>query len=541
MAGPQVRWQRRVSLRLTVLIVVVVATTGGALVALGLRTQQRHVVGEVVRGAALLSDTIKNSTHQHMLEDRRQDAYSMMQAIGRQEGIEKVRIFNKEGRITFSTHPGETGTQVDKRAESCDACHAAGQPIVRLSVPSRSRIYRADGHRILGMVTPIYNEASCASAACHAHPESQRVLGVVDVGISLAEIDRGLRGLGRQTALAAALGLLVLAAGVGFVARRIVTRPVGELMHATRRIAEGDLEHRIPLRPAEDDEIGLLARSFNGMTDSLARARAEIRELMEGLETKVEQRTVALRDAQAQLAQSEKLASLGRMAASIAHEINNPLAGILTFAKLIIRTLQEDGEAVDREVLLRHLALVEREAGRCTAIVRNLLEFARQRPLTLAPTDVNAAVEEALSLVTHQLSLKGVALEKRLEPMPPVPADFGQLRQAFVNVALNAGDAMAGGGRLTVASRALAGGGVEVCFEDTGVGIPEEHLARIFDPFFSTKEKGTGLGLSVVYGIVQRHGGDVEVRSRVGEGTTMRIRLGAGEAAREERAAAGGR
>jgi two-component system, NtrC family, sensor kinase len=541
MAGPQVRWRRRVSLRLTALIVVVVATTAGALVALGLRTQQRHVVGEVVRGAALLSDTIKNSTHQHMLEDRRQDAYAMMQAIGGQEGIEKVRIFNKEGRITFSSHREETGAQVDKRAESCYACHAAGQPIVRLSVPSRSRIYRANGHRILGMVTPIYNEASCASAACHAHPESQRVLGVVDVGISLAEIDRGLSGLGRQTAQAAALGLLVLAAGVAFVARRIVTRPVAELMDATRRIAEGDLEHRIALGPAEDDEIGLLARSFNGMTDSLARARAEIRELMQGLETKVEQRTSALRDAQAQLGQSEKLASLGRMAASIAHEINNPLAGILTFAKLIIRTLEDDGEAVDREVLLRHLALVEREAGRCTAIVRNLLEFARQRPLALAPTDVNAAVEEALSLVAHQLSLKGVALAKRLEPLPPVPADFGQLRQAFVNVALNAGDAMAGGGRLTVASRALAGGGVEVCFEDTGVGIPEEHLARIFDPFFSTKEKGTGLGLSVVYGIVQRHGGDLDVRSRVGEGTTMRIRLAAGAAAREETAAAGGR
>jgi two-component system NtrC family sensor kinase len=139
-------------------------------------------------------------------------------------------------------------------------------------------------------------------------------------------------------------------------------------------------------------------------------------------------------------------------------------------------------------------------------------------------------VEEALSLVANQLSLKGVVVEKRLVPLPSVPADFGQLRQAFVNVALNAADAMREGGRLTVSSRA-AEGGLEVCFEDEGVGIPPQHLARIFDPFFSTKEKGTGLGLSVVYGIVQRHGGELDVRSQVGKGTAVRIRLKAGQVA----------
>ncbi|HEX6737772.1 MAG TPA: ATP-binding protein, partial [Vicinamibacteria bacterium] len=357
-----------------------------------------------------------------------------------------------------------------------------------------------------------------------AHPQSQRVLGVVDVGVSLAESDRGLAALGRQTALTAGLGLAVLAAGVGFFARRIVTRPVAALVDATRHIGAGELDHHIPLGSAADDEIGLLARSFNSMTDSLARAREEIRALLEGLEDQVEQRTAALREAQSQLAQSEKLSSLGRMAASIAHEINNPLAGILTFARLLVRGLEDGAGGFDREAALRHLRLVEREAGRCTAIVRNLLEFARQRPLALGPTDVNAAVEEALSLVAHQLALKGVAVEKSLEPLPRVSADFGQLRQAFVNIALNAGDAMAGGGRLAVSSGA-AGDRLEVCFEDTGSGIAPEHLKHIFDPFFSTKEKGTGLGLSVVYGIVRRHGGDLDVRSEVGKGTAVRVRL----------------
>ncbi|HEX6739734.1 MAG TPA: two-component sensor histidine kinase, partial [Vicinamibacteria bacterium] len=158
MSTLQVAWRRRLGLRLALGIAAVVVATGSALVALGLRAQRRQVVAEAVRGAALLSETIRNSTHQHMLEDRRQDAYSIMRTIGGQEGIEQVRIFNKEGRITFSTHPGEAGSQVDKRAESCYACHAAGQPIVRPSISSRSRIYRAGARRVLAMVTPIYNE-----------------------------------------------------------------------------------------------------------------------------------------------------------------------------------------------------------------------------------------------------------------------------------------------------------------------------------------------------------------------------------------------
>jgi two-component system NtrC family sensor kinase len=455
----------------------------------------------------------------------------MMQVISRQPGIEKVRIFNKEGRVTYSTQQGEIGSLVDKGAESCYACHTAGRPLERLSLPSRSRIYGANGHRVMGMVTPIYNEPSCAAAACHAHPDAKKVLGVVDVGISLGEIDAGLAALQRRTLIFSGLGIVLLAASVSAFAGRLLVRPLSQLVEGTRRVAGGDLQHRIPLGAAREDEIGRLAASFDEMTASLARARQEVQALMDGLERQVEQRAAALREAQAQLAQAEKLASLGRMAASIAHEINNPLAGILTFAKLLVRTVDEDAAVTERETLLRNLKLVEREAERCTAIVRNLLDFARQRPLTLQAVDLNAVVEEALSLVANQLALKGVAIDTRLTPLPPVQADYGQLRQACVNVALNACDAMGAGGRLTVSTAHVPDrGGVEVLFEDTGVGIPEEHLARVFDPFFSTKEKGTGLGLSVVYGIVRRHEGELDVQSRVGVGTRLRMRLPAAAA-----------
>jgi two-component system NtrC family sensor kinase len=239
----------------------------------------------------------------------------------------------------------------------------------------------------------------------------------------------------------------------------------------------------------------------------------------------VETRTAELKAAHAQLVRGEKLSSLGKLSASIAHEINNPLAGILTFAKLVSRTLAEGPpDDARRAVLRKNLALVEREAQRCSAIVKNLLDFARERPITPKASDVNAAVEEAISLIAKHFSIQGVTIERALGDVPAVLADFGQLRQAFVNVAMNACEAMEGGGTLRVESRRGARG-AEVRFADTGPGIPPDRLQKIFDPFFTTKEKGTGLGLSVVYGIVERHGGAIHVESEVGRGTSFIFEL----------------
>jgi two-component system, NtrC family, sensor kinase len=278
------------------------------------------------------------------------------------------------------------------------------------------------------------------------------------------------------------------------------------------------------------------------MTEALGKAQAELTGLVGTLEQRVEERTRELRSAQARLIQTEKLVSLGRLSASIAHEINNPLSGILTYAKLISRKLRA-GQPSPDEVLtvLQQLALVERETQRCTTIVRNLLDFARQRQPTLQDVDVLAVLEEALSLVVNRLELQKVTVVRESAPVPPVRADFGQLRQAVVNILINACDAMPQGGTLRLIIRPADGAGagapgpgsgaehagqdVEIVIADQGGGIPAEHLPRIFDPFYSTKEKGTGLGLSVVYGILEKHGGTVQVDSRVGEGTTVTLRL----------------
>ncbi len=516
-------WWNRLSLKLTAVIALVTLLATAWFVFLSLRVQHQYLKDEVVRGAARFSDTIRASTYHNMLADNRAAAYQTMDTIGHLAGIEKVRMMNKEGRITFSTDRNEIGQFVDKRAESCYACHAAGQPLVRLALPSRSRDFYRDGKHVLAMVTPIYNEPSCS--ACHKPPAVQQVLGVVDIAISLADIDTEMDDLRRTTLLVWIAGVVVLALAVSLFARRFVVRPVTELMEGTRKIAQLDLDQRIEVH--RTDEIGLLASSFNDMTGSLKRAREDLRSLNESLERQVEDRTKALKETQAQLVQSEKLSSLGKLAASVAHEINNPLSGILTYAKLLIR-MHEDGElsAKARETCVRNLKLVQRETERCSAIVRNLLDFARQRPLSLKDVDLNVVAEEALTLLAHQITMQGITLEKRLTPLPSVRADFGQLRQAVVNIALNACQAMIKGGTLAVSTAVLPDRKwVQLTLADTGPGIPADNLPKIFDPFFTTKEKGTGLGLSVVYGIIERHGGKLDLASEVGRGTTVTIRL----------------
>jgi len=375
------------------------------------------------------------------------------------------------------------------------------------------------------MVTPIRSSPDCTTSACHAHPREKAVVGVLDLGVSLAPVDRDLAVFRRVSLLVTALLALLLGAVFWYVAKHRVVRPVEALVQATRRVAHDELETEIHVDAK--GELGLLAASFNEMIRSLRRVEGELQALNEQLEEKVVERTGELRAAQDTLVRTEKLSSLGKLSASIAHEINNPLAGILTFAKLMIRTIEHGpvGET-ERRTLVKQLALVQRETERCTAIVRNLLDFARERPLQLKDVDVNHVVEEVFSLVANQTAMLGVEASKDLAPVPKVEADFGQLRQAFINIVINAIEAMGKGGHLRVSTRPLPGqDALEVVFQDDGPGIPPELMQKIFDPFFTTKEKGTGLGLSVVYGIVERHKGRVSVESEPGKGTRFTIWL----------------
>ncbi len=528
------------------LAVCLVASTGGLFALFGywnLRLQKQHSEEAVLQSADRISDVIRRSSRYQMLRNDREALYETIRTIGTEPGIRRVRIFNEEGRISFSTDPAEMNRLVDKQAEACYVCHAQEAPLERLDRPDRARIFTdAAGRRTLGLIRPIENEPACATAACHAHPAERRILGVIDTDLSLDTVDAQLAErqaqMVRFTLLAMVLASLV---SVVFV-WAVVHRPVKELMAGTQAMAAGNLEHRLPVRSG--DELGELAASFNQMAADLARARGELTDWARTLEERVEQKTSELQQAQEHLVRSEKMVALGKLAATIAHEVNNPLAGILTYARLCLKQLDRpEVQHETRAEVLEQLRIIERESRRCGEIMRNLLSFARQAPPHRQPSELNALVERTLALVRHELELRGIELQTRLaEELPAVPCDPSQVQQVLLALMVNASDAMPRGGRLRVESR-LAGNHVEVHVRDNGVGIPSETLPHIFEPFYTTKEDQhrTGLGLAVARSIVEQHGGAINVESAPGVGTEFVVRLPLDGIAEPLAAAAGAR
>jgi two-component system, NtrC family, sensor kinase len=519
-----IHWWHRLGVKLAAVITLVSVVTMTGFLALMLTSQRRHLMAQALGSAAFVSDTISRSIQHDMLRDQREDAYQILTEIARHQHIERLRIFDAAGRIRYSTISSEVGHLANMQAEACNPCHASGHTSVPLTVDARTRIVEVNGRRILGAVTPIYNQPACSNASCHIHPASQRVIGEIELGLALEAVDRESGVLERSTSWLWLVATLMLATLTFVFVRRLVVQPVSRLLKDINRVSEGDLDH--PVISRTNDEFGALETSFGDMTRALAHTRAQHETLLASLEQQVTERTAALEKAHQRLAQTEKLSSLGQLSASIAHEINNPLAGILTTSKLLIRTIEGDPDGPSRASALRLLSLVQRESERCSAIVRNLLGFARERELTVSDADVHAALEEALSLAANQFLLQGVQVERHFGAIPTVQGDFGQLRQAFVNIVINAGDAMPKGGTLSVRTEYVANADeVVIEFADTGIGVPADRLSKVFDPFYTSKEKGTGLGLSVVYGIVRRHGGRIAIQSEVGLGCIVTMWL----------------
>jgi two-component system NtrC family sensor kinase len=494
------------------------------------RFQTLAIEGQVKIAAYRASDIIRQSLYASMLRNERERTHEMITLLGQEPGVEAVRLYNKQGVITFSSVEGEIGSAVDLRAEACYVCHAAARPLSAVPTTERARIYRKpDSHRVLGLINPILNDSGCAAASCHAHPSSVSVLGVLDVQVSLAALDRE-AAAARWRALLLAAGVVLLSMGlVALVLYRAVFRPTRALRQGTERLAEGDLSVEIDLH--RTDELGQLATSFTRMARSLRDADAELRDWSRTLEDRVQQKSRELEYLNAQMVHVEKTASLGRMAATVAHELNNPLSGILTYAKLTSRRVGRlMSEGAERKQVLDALELIQSESMRCGNIVRNLLTYARQGSAEFRPAALHQLVERALQLVAHHIELRGITTVRELTLEDDrVLCDAEQIEQALLALLVNAVEAMGEGGRLTVRtwSDGAGEGLVHLSVSDTGVGMAPEVRSRIFDPFFSTKHetKGVGLGLAVVYGIVQRHEGRIEVASEPGHGTTFTITL----------------
>ncbi len=547
------RWSvtRSLSAKLNVLLLGAMVAIFALLGYFNVKLHRRHLEQYTLLSAERISDVVRRGTTDYMLRNDREGLYRSIKTMADEPGMEKIRIFDQEGRISYTTDAAEQNHVVDKTAEACYACHAQSQPLTRVNRPDRFRIYRnASGTRVLGIITPIENQPSCSNASCHAHPAEQKILGVIDTNLSLAKADVQSAESTRQMILYTACGLLLISVLSWVVIWQVVGRPVKALHDGTEHLAAGDLGYQIEVHAS--DEMGELARSFNTMSRELESEHKQNKAWTQTLEQRVEQKTRELRRAHEHALHTEKMASIGKMAAVLAHEINNPLSGILTYAKLLRKwTEREDAGQSRRKDISEALDLIAAESRRCGDLVKNLLTFSRTTPMNLQPTNLNQIVERSLRLVQHQFELAGVHVELQLDPdLPDVQCDGAQIEQVLLALVMNAVDAMPQGGNLWITTRcSLEDGVVRVVVRDDGAGIPPEILPRIFEPFLTTKEtgRGVGLGLAISQSILERHNGTIEVQSEVGKGTTFTLTLpcetvaSASSGAQENAAVASGR
>ncbi len=623
-------WYRSLGFKLICSVSAIAILVIGIYASVNINAQRDQLIQQVIQSSSLVSETIKRSMRYDMLKYQPERLHRAIDTIGAQEGIEKVRIFNYLGEIIYSSDRKEMGAMVDKSSEQCYACHAKEKPFERLTTSARSRIFAtAAGHRVLGMINPIYNEPDCYSAPCHVHPQEQKVLGVLDIDVSLSEVDAGIINNKKKMILFAGVAILGISLTIGLFIQRFVSRPVKHLMRGTQRVSAGDLS--TPLDISSTNEIGTLARSFDQMTQRIQDSEQELKaseekyrslfdndpnpilvfdratfqimdaniraiekygysrkELLqmsfrdlgdpedaEKIRSSVVEACIFLpkirhrkkdgsvmhvdihscpRDhlgkdviianiadisdsiqAEAQLIQASKMATLGEMSAGVAHELNQPLNAIRIGSDLL-KKMVDRGESLDPGLAGKVSREISAQVERAANIINHLREFGRKSDLDeLERVNINQPIRDVFTVLGQQLKLRQITVNLDLdENLPPIVGVRNRLEQVFINLVMNARDAIEEKREsphlkeqesvLTIRTYREEGKVVAIV-RDNGKGMPESVKEKIFEPFFTTKEvgKGTGLGLSISYGIIKDYEGSIEVESMAGSGTIFKI------------------
>jgi len=522
-----------------------------------INVQEPQMIDEALNGADHLGLAIECAATNCMSQKNTGELQRLIDRIKQKtKAIESIRFIDTNGIVKRSTTRSEIGHPLGGIGKGGALLHKDDFTPEALEKKKRARIVKAsDGtHRLINVTRAVYNQPDCTNQCHTVHPKSQKIIGVFDMAISVESINRKI-AINRWHIVA----FFLIMTPIGSFLLFWILRPVNALIERLKAISRGDFRTG-RLIPSNGGEVGLLAKSFDKMIKKI-RADIEYANLLvenaETFERKTEPEpevaiTQTIRQKEEELEsvfpeiydrisdatnqkiiRSLKLASLGKLSASIAHEINNPLTAVLSYSSLL---LDRTEDAKQREWLV---TIVE-ETKRCRNIVAALLEFSRQTTPEKAPTNINDVVERAIGLLQNQESFHNISILKNLQPqLPAVLVDRGQMYQVFMNLMINAADAMENRGSLTIESRLHVIKStvsydrmlVEVSVTDTGCGISQENIERMFDPFFTTKGPtvGTGLGLSICQSIVKRHNGTITVRSKPGEGATFTVSLPAEE------------
>ena len=518
--------QNRLSVRLIISISLIMFFILSAYTYFIIKSLDSYLTQSRFESAYNISDIIKKSTRYSMLLNRREDVHQIINTVRSEIGVEEIRIYNKLGQISYSTHPPEINQQVDLASEACIGCHNSKKPLQSLSNQGKIRIYKNEKNkRILGLINPIRNEPDCSNAECHAHSPNVQILGVLDVGVSLDKLDEIIKDSTNDIIGASIVIVICISFFSGLFITVLINRPIKKIKEGIEEVGNGNLNYRIEMNST--NELGQVARRFNEMSKKLSDAYEEIKTWTETLNEKVNEKTKELKNIYNQVYQIEKLASLGKLSATVAHELNNPLAGILTLSKLIAKRLKKTQVEKEYEELIEYLELISNESARCGQIVKDLLLFSHAEADEFANENLLRIIDNSVMVINHHLQMNGITLIKDYPDYPiMIYCNANKIQQALMSLLINSIEAMTNKGKIII-NLIKEDNNVVVRIIDEGTGISDKDLPYIFEPFYSTKESssGTGLGLAVVYGIITKHHGKIEIENTSNQGTTFKIVL----------------
>jgi len=526
---------RSLAIKLILYIGIILILTIGIFAYININLQRDHLIEEMQQNAVRLSQTIERSIKYEMLTARSDHVQRTLEDIGKQEGIEQIRIFDKKGKIIAADSMKEVGILIDRNAEACYTCHKDREPLERISSPDRTRIFKLEeGYRVLGVINPIYNEPNCYDSACHFHPKDQNVLGVMDILISLARLDEQI-GTGRkQILIYFLLTFLFISVGSSLFVFLFVNAPIHKLIEGTRKIAEGDLNYRIGSYQA--DEIGKLGKSFDKMTAELKKSREEIEQWNLRLKEEVKKATERLRKTNEKLNRAnEQLRGLDNMKSDfmrrMEHGSRSHLAVIQSCLSLIQREYYSELDDQQKDLV----GTAHRRSSTLLELLDDILILSYRKSSKavyhMEPVQLNDIMQKVVDDIKAQAQKKNIAINVQIPlDFPQVMADRKALNEVFSNLISNAVKYTGEHGTVNLTAKNKRGF-IEIGVSDTGIGIASDHLPEIFDEFYrapnakSYKVEGTGLGLAIVKEIVKAHGGDLKVKSELGKGSTFTVSL----------------
>lgn len=487
--------------------------------------QNGNNVGSIVEG----------SLYHSMLENNKSTLQGTLDLINTMSGIDEVNMYNDRDSLVYSSFSSDTITHSNP---NCISCHSN----IASMFPAREKSYRIidiksecsmnnndNSHRHLLIHSPILNEKSCYTSSCHAHSESDKVLGSLIIKMPLYDLDRTVEKSSSKFFILATIITILLVTILIIFTRKKIKDPLNEIIKASTAVANGNKNTRLQIKPDELDDMRMVSQAFNDMLDNLQSATEELQNWSQQLEYKVQKKSEELGAAQNELIHIERIASLGKLSSSVAHELNNPLSGILVYTKLIHKQLSNpDLDAAKKDTVLRHLKLIENETKRCGEIVKGLLDFSRKEQEDFESKHVHKVLYETFELMTHPIKIANIIFQTDFKAKSDlIFCSPNQIKQACIAIIVNASEAVLENGEIIISTVNPDNESVRIDISDNGIGIPEDDLPHIFEPFFSTKQdtSGIGLGLAIVHGIIKSHNGRIDVKSELGKGTTMSITL----------------